>query len=91
MIGVMYTSGKGVTEDDKEAARWYRKAAEQGNVQAQLFTGMTYALGKGIPQNFEKATCWFHKAAEQGNADGERFFNKFKKFVNKPEGIKSPQ
>jgi TPR repeat protein len=26
----LYDRGQGITEDNKEAARWYRKAAEQG-------------------------------------------------------------
>ena len=31
----MYDVGFGVQEDDKEAVKWYRKAAAQGNKQAQ--------------------------------------------------------
>ena len=30
-LGLMYDSGEGVPEDDKEAVKWYRLAAEQGN------------------------------------------------------------
>ena len=30
MLGVMYAKGMGVIEDDKEAVKWYRKAAELG-------------------------------------------------------------
>ena len=29
-LGVMYAEGRGVPQDDAEAARWYRLAAEQG-------------------------------------------------------------
>ena len=35
LLGVMYDVGFGVSEDDKEAVKWYRKAAAQGNAQAQ--------------------------------------------------------
>ena len=35
LLGVMYDVGFGVQEDDKEAVKWYRKAAAQGNKQAQ--------------------------------------------------------
>ena len=31
----MYANGQGVKKDDDEAARWYRKAAYQGYVQAK--------------------------------------------------------
>ncbi|MFP6744197.1 MAG: SEL1-like repeat protein [Alphaproteobacteria bacterium] len=30
----MYADGRGVRQDDAEAARWFRKAAEQGDVAA---------------------------------------------------------
>jgi TPR repeat protein len=30
----MYANGKGVPEDDKEAVKWYRLAAEQGYADA---------------------------------------------------------
>ena len=34
-MGGLYLSGEGVPEDYEEAAKWLRKAAEQGNAQAQ--------------------------------------------------------
>jgi TPR repeat protein len=34
-LGVMYEEGWGVTKDHAEAVRWYRKAANQGNVAAK--------------------------------------------------------
>ena len=30
-LGIMYSKGKGVPQDYKEAAKWFRKAADQGN------------------------------------------------------------
>ncbi|MCH7566103.1 MAG: sel1 repeat family protein, partial [Nitrospirae bacterium] len=35
-LGVMYSKGRGVPQDDAEAVRWYRRAAEQGNAAAQF-------------------------------------------------------
>jgi TPR repeat protein len=34
-LGTLYSNGKGVPQDDAEAARWFRMAAEQGNEKAQ--------------------------------------------------------
>jgi hypothetical protein len=35
-LGVVYASGKGVTQDDEQAAFWFRKAADQGEAMAQF-------------------------------------------------------
>ena len=34
-LGLIYANGDGVPEDDAEAVRWYRLAAEQGHASAQ--------------------------------------------------------
>ena len=34
-LGVMYADGRGVPEDDAEAVRWFRLAADQGHAYAQ--------------------------------------------------------
>lgn len=62
---------KGKTCDDAknytEAAEWYRKAAEQGNAEAQYSLGDCYMAGIGVTKDATEAVKWFHKAAEQGN------------------------
>jgi TPR repeat protein len=35
-MAMMYSSGKGVPQSDIEAAKWYKKAADQGNEYAAL-------------------------------------------------------
>ena len=64
----MYANGEGVPEDDAEAVRWYRLAAEQGNATAQLNLGVMYAKGEGVPKDDAEAVRWFRLAAEQGYA-----------------------
>jgi TPR repeat protein len=39
-LGTMYANGKGVLKDDKQAASWYQKAAEQENAGAQYNLGL---------------------------------------------------
>ena len=46
----------------------YRKAAEQGDIQAQLHLGWCYANGEGPRQDYVKAVRWFRVVAEQGDA-----------------------
>ncbi len=57
-LGVMYDFGEGVPEDDAEAVRWYRKAADQGLAQAQHNLGTLYANGEGVPQDHVIALMW---------------------------------
>eukprot|EP00854_Cymbomonas_tetramitiformis_P020253 gene20253-24253_t len=46
-----YQNGHGVKVDKKEAARWYRQAAEQGFPHAQWNLGSLYDIGDGVPCN----------------------------------------
>ena len=64
-------AGRGVPEDDAEAIKWYRLAAEQGNVDAQYDLGFMYAFGPGVPQDDAEAVKWYRLAAEQGHPDAQ--------------------
>ena len=48
--------------------KWYLKAAEQGDADAQRQIGYMYYKGEGVEQNYKEAAEWFLKAAEQGHA-----------------------
>ena len=50
-------------KDHVEAIKWYRKAAEQGDDQAQFELGWAYTDGKSVPQDFIQAYMWFDLAA----------------------------
>ena len=70
-LGAMYATGNGVPQDDQEAAKWYRKAAEQGHAGAQFLLGTMYVTGKGVPQDDREAAKWYGNAAEQGLAEAQ--------------------
>ena len=70
-LGWMYDNGRGVPEDDAEAAGWYRLAADQGLAIAQNSLGMMYADGEGVPEDDAEAVRWFRLAADQGLADAQ--------------------
>ena len=65
-IGYMYDHAEGVPQDAKEAADWYRKAAEKGSLKAQYRMGVCYANGYGVEKNTKEAAKWFRKAASNG-------------------------
>ncbi len=58
-------------EDDAEAVRWYRLAAEQGYAAAQYNLGGMYGTGQGVPQDYAEAMRWYRLAAEQGHASAQ--------------------
>ena len=66
-LGEMYEDGRGVPQNDAEAAKWYRKSAEQGDATAQFNLGFIYGEGEGVPQDYVQAHMWSNLAAAQGN------------------------
>ncbi|WP_295454875.1 serine/threonine-protein kinase [uncultured Thiodictyon sp.] len=59
--------GKYDTKDGREAAHWYRMAAEQGDAHGQTDLARLYLSGKGLERDDREAVKWYLKAAEQGN------------------------
>jgi len=58
------------TEDSpnfKEAAKWFRKAAEQGDHYAQVLLGYLNYIVEDYPHDFKEAAKWFRKAALQSD------------------------
>ncbi len=47
--------------------KWYRKAAEQGDADAQYNLGVMYMGGGGVPKNNIEAYMWSSLAKTQGN------------------------
>ena len=70
-LGVMYSNGRGVSQDDTSAVRWYRLAAEQVHADAQYNLGLMYSNGRGILEDDTAAVRWYRLAAEQGKADAQ--------------------
>jgi len=54
------------------AAAWYRKAADQGSLTAQLRLAELYRDGgKGFTRDMAQAAEWYRKAAEQGDVGAQ--------------------
>jgi TPR repeat protein len=65
----IFTSGggEGVSQDSAQAATWFRKAAEQGDADAQVHLGFAYKEGWGVQQDIAEAAIWFRRAAASGD------------------------
>jgi putative methionine-R-sulfoxide reductase with GAF domain len=60
-LGLLYAQGDAkhaVKQDEREAALWFIKAAENGNVPAQSKLGSLYLSGRGLPQSSTQAYFW---------------------------------
>jgi hypothetical protein len=64
----MYLNGQGVPQNRQEAVAWFRKAADQGNAEAQTHLGFMYERGEDVSQDYVTAHMWFNLAAAQGEA-----------------------
>jgi hypothetical protein len=66
----MYFEGRGVAQDDAEAVKWWRKAAETGHENAMARLGLSYSQGRGVPEDVAEAGQWFLKSAQGGDVFG---------------------
>ena len=70
-LGDIYAKGLSVKLDYKEAAKWYRQAADQGHPAAQTALGELYEVGQGVPRDETEAAKCYRQAAEQGHAPAQ--------------------
>ncbi|HHF4548635.1 TPA: tetratricopeptide repeat protein, partial [Haemophilus influenzae] len=76
-LGMMYDGGLGIKQDYFKAVKWHRKAAEQGDADAQAILGFLYLLGeRGVQVNKSLAKEWFGKACDNGNQNGCEYYGK---------------
>jgi S1-C subfamily serine protease len=69
-----YALGIGVSKDDVEAAKWYRRSAMQGDSFGEESMGRIYETGTGVPQDYVQAYKWFNLAAAQGFVSSDVYF-----------------
>jgi hypothetical protein len=70
-LGTYYMTGHGVAQDDAEAARLFRVAADKGGVLAQQNLAVFYMVGRGLAQDDAEAARLCRLAADQGCAPAQ--------------------
>ncbi len=68
-LGIDYDNERPI--NSRRAVYWYRKAAGQGNAEAQNLYGECLRNGESVKRSRKDAVVWFRSAAKQGNADGQ--------------------
>jgi TPR repeat protein len=67
-LGMRYSMGNGMSQDHREAARYFRLAADKGHMRAQFSIALCYDKGEGVLQNHSEAARYYRLAADQGHA-----------------------
>ena len=62
LLGEMYQTGKGVTQDYDRAIEFYSRAAHQRYPRAQYLLGRMYDQGMGVEVDYEQARTWYLRA-----------------------------
>ena len=68
-LGILYMHAVAVPRDEKKAAEYFHKAAEQGHPHAQNNLGIMYSEGWGVEQSGATAVEYFREAWNNGNKD----------------------
>src|SRR5262249_40774045 len=63
--GCDYFYGRGVKQDQSEALRWFRRAADRGHAAAMNFLGCQYAGGHGVAMDAREAVRWYRRSADR--------------------------
>lgn len=67
-LGVLYLHGRGIDKNPEEAAKWFLRAADNGNVAGEVEYAILVFNGEGVPADQELAAKYFRRAAYRGNA-----------------------
>jgi uncharacterized protein len=81
-LGMMYASGLGVAEDQKQASYWMRKYAEQGDGGTLTALGSRYFRGKGSNPDIVLAYAFVLLGHKYGNEQALELLGIFAKEMN---------
>ncbi|HEX4783980.1 MAG TPA: GAF domain-containing protein [Candidatus Sulfotelmatobacter sp.] len=73
-LGLRYFQGdekNALARDEKQAFRWFSRAAEHGNLAAQAKLGFLYWGGRGVPKDLNQAYFWTVLARARGDQENK--------------------
>ncbi len=72
-VGACYATGDwDGPKDEREAIKWYTRAAEAGHPLSQYDLGFMLILGEGAEKDIEKGLWWIEQASANGEPHATR-------------------
>ena len=68
-VGYEFRDGRNRKADHREAAKWFGKAAQNGNPEAIDNLGWLYEQGMGVPRSATKARALYLRSARKGHSE----------------------
>jgi len=84
-LASMYQNGEGRPTDSATSWKWYQRAADRGDVMAQLNLGDMLAAPPRTHGNIERAYFWLGLASAGGNKFAGRLQKKISDFLSREE------
>jgi len=69
LVARKYFVGNEYPLDKKQAAKWFKKAADAGHGKAQWYLGRMYAKGDGVSKNSKLAIKYLQQASQNGQEE----------------------
>jgi TPR repeat protein len=66
-LALLLSEGLGVAKDLPQAAQWYERAANSGDLEAKVNLGLMYVAGEGVKRDPVRAVQLYREAANEGN------------------------
>jgi TPR repeat protein len=66
-LGMLYSNGDGVLQNDPVAVKWFQLSADQGYIPALNALANQHFVGRGVPQNYNQAYFWYDVALAKGD------------------------
>ena len=70
-VGYCYSIGRGVKQDHKKAAYWFKKAAENGCTEGMFNYALVSESGEGTRRNAARAFRFYVQAANAGHLQAQ--------------------
>ena len=80
-LGYMYSTGRGVPQNNAVAVFWLRRGADQGFPTAQFLLGLMVDKGHGVKQDFVEAEVWLNLATARASRADRDYWTRIRDAV----------